>query len=207
MNHATSQRFKEVCGRVGIPEDKSLEIDEYLFNCYSELHRSYHNLSHIDRMLSWLDAAGGGPDSVELAIWFHDIIYDPSDRHNEEKSAQCFNDRVGSFIRRDLTSDVERLIMATDPTRPRSGRNDEDLMIDIDLSILGSSPSDYESYRSAIRSEYSFVPEADFRAGRMSILRSFLSQRIYVTEFFAALEQKARSNIRNEILGLELEES
>jgi predicted metal-dependent HD superfamily phosphohydrolase len=204
MEYATLQRFNKVCKRVGIPDEKVIVAGEFLFNCYSEAHRSYHNLFHIDRMLSLLDEAGGGFDSLELAIWFHDIIYNPTDGSNEEKSAQIFSDLLGSSIGRDLTSDVVRLIIATDPRKSRSGRNDEDLIIDIDLSILGSSPCDYELYRSAIRCEYSFVAEADFRAGRTSILRRFLTQSIYATEFFGKFEQQARSNIKNELSNLEL---
>ncbi len=81
--------------------------------------------------------------------------------------------------------------------------SDEGLIIDIDLSILGSPPEDYELYRSAIRREYISVPEVDFVVGRRSVLQSFLSQRIYTTEFFTQFEKRARSNIKTELENLE----
>ncbi len=124
---------------------------------YSEAKRAYHNLSHIDRMLSWLDRSGHHSDAVEFAIWFHDAVYEPLGSGNEAKSAQYFADHIGLFVGGKLAEDVERLVMATDPTLSRSGREDEDLIIDIDLSILGSKPEDYEAYQTAVRSEYSSV--------------------------------------------------
>lgn len=154
-------------------------------------------------MLSWFDAAPGGTDEIEWAIWFHDAIYEPLGGQNEEKSAQYFEDHIGKFIGSQHAEDVKRLIIATDPQRPRSGKADEDLLIDIDLSILGSALEDYETYRLAVRSEYAVVSDADFTAGRRLILQRFLTHRIYATAFFAQLKSQARANIENELKNLE----
>ena len=207
MNYATSRRFNELSLRVGVIEEIAERVFDGLMELYSEENRAYHNLLHIDRMLSWLDESGEVSDAVELAIWFHDAIYDPRGSQNEAKSAQYFTDRFGSHIDDALGADVERLILATDPTRARSGQGDEDLIIDIDLSILGSSPKDYDIYRLSVRSEYSFVSDTDFSAGRSLILEGFLSQKIYATEFFSLLEGKARSNLKRELLILQAAEN
>ena len=203
MDQATPRRFNEVCRRAGVADERAESVFRDLRALYSEEHRAYHNLTHVDRMLSWLDESGEASDPVELAIWFHDAIYDPLSSHNEAKSAQYFSDSLGLFIGGNLSEDVERLVMATDPTHSRSGREDEDLIIDIDLSILGSQPEDYDAYQAAVRSEYSSVPDAEFSAGRRSILQSFLSDRIYATEFFSQLEEQARSKIKGELGALE----
>ena len=207
MNHATPRRFNELSLRVGVIEEMAERVFGGLMALYSEENRAYHNLLHIDRMLSWLDESGEVSDAVELAIWFHDAIYNPRESQNEAKSAQYFTDRFGSHIDDALGADVERLILATDPTRARSGQGDEDLIIDIDLSILGSSPKDYDIYRLSVRSEYSFVSDTDFSAGRSLILEGFLSQKIYATEFFSLLESKARSNLKRELLILQAAEN
>jgi len=199
MNHATQMRFNELCRRLGIDGERSAQMYRDLVALYSDGARAYHNLTHIDRMLSWLDASGDPSDAVELAIWFHDAIYKPLSRHNEANSAQYFIDHLGPFVAGPLVEDVERLILATDPTQPRSGKEDEDLIIDIDLSILGSPPEEYEAYQIAVRNEYAVVSDAAFAAGRSTILQSFLSQRIYVTEFFSQLEAQARANIEREL--------
>ena len=202
LKHATRQRFAMVCRRIGISGERAGEVFEDLVQRYSEAHRSYHNLFHIDRMLGWLDKSGEGSDAIELAIWFHDAIYDPFGKRNEAESGEYFRNQLESLVGDQLLEDVVRLILATDPSRSRNNRSDEDLLVDIDLSILGSQPWDYEVYRSSVRSEYASVPAANFNAGRISILRSFLNKRIYATEFFSPLEQQARSNIAGEIAAL-----
>lgn len=199
MNSATPTRFHEICCHVGVGAEIAEKVFADLVSYYAEDHRKYHNLSHIDRMLGWLDATGECIDSVELAIWFHDVIYDPLGKHNEARSADYFKEHLGAHISRQLTDDVERLILATDATRSRTGRDDENLIIDIDLSILGATPEDYEAYRNAIRREYSAVPEVKFIAGRRSILLSFLSKPIFSTNYFEKLEKQARENIQHEL--------
>ena len=203
MKVATLTRFKAVCRRVGIPDETAEGAFTDLVRHYAEEIRAYHNLSHIDRMLSSLDNSRVRSNAVELAIWYHDAIYEPTRKDNETESARFFADRLGGFVRQDLADEVGCLILATDPKRPRSGIGDEDLIIDIDLSILGSSPAEYENYRSAIRREYAFVPDAAFAAGRKAILQGILSQRIYATEVFGPLEAQARLNIGKELDALE----
>ena len=136
---------------------------------------------------------------MELAIWFHDVVYDPLGRLNEEKSAEYFVEHFGACPPDSLTENVVRLILATDSTRPRTGTHDENLIIDIDLTILGASPEDYAVYKDAIRSEYSAVPEEKFRGGRKAILLRFLSQPIYSTDYFQQLETQARINMQEEL--------
>ena len=203
MDYATPTRFNELCRRLGVADMSARNIFADLASHYTEDHRKYHNLSHIDRMLGWLDATGESIDSVELAIWFHDVVYNPLGSHNESMSARYFRDRLGTFIPGPFADTVERLILATDLTRTRTGSDVENLIIDIDLSILGASPEDYAAYRNAIRCEYSAVPEDKFIAGRRSILLGFLSQRIYSTDYFEQLERQARANIQVELESLE----
>src|SRR5689334_5356320 len=68
----------------------SLAAFERLRTAYREPHRHYHNLSHIADMLDVIDrlhALTPNPHIVRLAVWYHDAIYDPRDKYNEERSA------------------------------------------------------------------------------------------------------------------------
>ena len=199
MDYATPQRFIAACRRVGVTDARASSVWQVLRDRYSERHRHYHNLSHIEKMLYWFDSSPSTDEATELAIWFHDIVYDPLDSHNEAQSARLFESCLGAEVGRTLSETVARLIVATDPTRARTGEPDEDLLIDIDLSILGSPPDDYDAYRMAIRREYSHVPDPDFAAGRKTILQAFLSRRIYATDFLGHLEEPARINLRAEL--------
>lgn len=178
-------------------------MGEDLLVRYAEEGRHYHNLSHIAKMLAWLDAAGAGTPEMELAVWFHDCVYETSGRDNEAASAVHFERTMGCFLDAPAVSTVVRLILATDFRRPRTGQPDEALLIDIDFSILGSPWEEYDAYRAAVRREYAAVSDTDFIPGRSAVLRHFLTSRIFTTEFFAPLEQSARNNIQRELALLE----
>jgi predicted metal-dependent HD superfamily phosphohydrolase len=203
MEYATSARFRELSHRLGLSDHISQHAYATLVHHYGEDHRKYHNLVHIDRMLGWMDAVGERNDAMEWAIWYHDAIYDPLGADNEERSARFFRECLAAWIPASLADEIERLILATDLKRSRSGRDDENLMIDIDLSILGSAPEDYAAYRTAIRSEYAVVPADRFLSGRRAILVHFLSRQIYHTPPFLKLEIQARLNMREEIAALD----
>ena len=71
------------------------KVDELLFHqlvaCYSEPHRKYHTTRHLEECLSHLDrvrSEAERPGEVELALWFHDAIYDTLRKDNETRSAE-----------------------------------------------------------------------------------------------------------------------
>lgn len=167
---------------------------------YSENHRHYHNAEHIAECLSELESLKvvGEPDlALELAVWLHDVIYDPHRSDNEDQSIQ-FAEKllVDAGVSKDITAKVGRLI---DVTR-HSGTPDDQLerwMVDIDLAILGREPKRFWRYEEAIRAEYDFVPETIFHAKRTEILEGFLQRTsIYHCKVFHdRYERQARENL------------
>lgn len=153
-------------------------------------------------MLEKLDLVGAGNIKLKFAIWFHDVVYDPKARDNEEQSAALFESTLGGHLDDDITKDVVRLILATDHGREKTGMEDEDLMRDIDLTILASSEEEYREYALAIRKEYAHVPDEDFRKGRSAVLERFLKGPIFATGSFSNLESVARRNLESERNGL-----
>lgn len=196
------ERFLHLCGRNGITTVAAFRAWSALHTRYTESHRHYHNLRHIESMLFEMDQVSPGDTAMELAIWYHDVIYDPKARDNEEQSATFFETGIGHNIDRNLSGNVVRLILATDYARPRSGKPDEDLLRDIDLSILASPVENYAAYTLAVREEYTHVTDEDFLKGRRAVMERFLEGRIFHTESFAAEESRARENIRAEIASL-----
>ena len=198
------QRFTALCLRLGIQPYLVRTTWCLLQEHYSETHRHYHHLAHIEAMLAWLDSCTPDNERIELAIWFHDVIYDPKSAFNEENSARFFETCFGSSLRPGLVEDVVRLIMATKHGNPRTGPIDENLISDIDLTILAAAHPNYEAYRLAIRREYSHVPQPDYIRGRGAVLSHFLQSPIFVTGPFQHLEDRARQNILAELRQLEV---
>ena len=171
---------------------------------WSEPWRHYHTTAHLQACLDQLDAHHAlAHDSyvLELGLWFHDAIYDPRASDNEAQSARLAADTLrAAGLPPATVAKVERLILAT-----RTHTTDEDpdtaLLLDIDLSILGAEPEVYDAYSAAIRREFEWVPEPDYRNKRADVLARFL-QRPHIfltTPFFARLESPARANLAREI--------
>jgi predicted metal-dependent HD superfamily phosphohydrolase len=170
-----------------------------LIRRYSEPQRAYHNLKHIEALLRLLPQE----PELELAAWFHDAIYDPRQSNNEEQSAQLAKRQLDSLgVDAALVAQVVQLIQAT-KTHQASDATVA-LFIDADLSILGTEPETYARYARAIRQEYSWVAEADYRAGRSKVLQRFLDrERIYQTDMFEQFEARARENMEGELSSFE----
>jgi len=176
------------------------DLFETLLAAYNEPQRHYHSQQHLTECLAYFDQArhlAEHPGEVEIALWFHDAIYDVRGKSNERLSADW-------AVRALLTSNaceatqrrVEQLIMATkhDVTPMRS---DEQLLVDIDLSILGATPERFAEYDRQVRAEYSWVPGFMYNMKRRSVLKSFLARpNIYSTSYFRERnETQARINL------------
>ena len=169
---------------------------------YGEPHRAYHNLEHIRSCLDLARSVRSElvhPEEVELALWYHDAIYDPARSDNEEESAAFAADQLKPLPSRAIAS-IAALILATKhAVAPPEG--DARFVVDIDLAILGAAPEAFDAYETAIRSEYSWVPDALFRERRRDVMSAFLSRaRIYSTDhFYRRLESAARANLGRSI--------
>jgi len=201
----TEHRWLELMERLSMPANS--DTYEALVAAYSEEHRHYHSVLHIDRSLAVLDEfrrLAQRPDEVELAIWFHDAVYDPHSSDNEARSANWArrfmlekkNDRGGA-------DRVYDLIMATTHDSPIKDQ-DAQLLADIDLAILGTDTDTYQVYESDVRREYSWVPVAQFSEGRRKILESFMDRdQIYsIPKIRERYETQARLNLASAIESL-----
>lgn len=136
-----------------------------------------------------------------MALWFHDAVYDVRRDDNEERSADWACESLSAAgVSSDFVNRVRSLIMATDHRSPPQGR-DAEIIVDIDLAILGAEPGRFEEYERQIREEYDWVAEDVFRRERTRILAGFLARpRIFWTDHFHERhEARARDNITGAI--------
>ncbi len=198
-------RWLNLMGRLGF--ESNLETYLKLQSRYAEKHRHYHNSSHIDATLKYLDQSkplASDYDALEVALWFHDAIYKIFSSSNELDSANWASEFLKSNNSNEyFISKVHRLIMAT-LHNAMPCDNDESLIVDIDLSILGCSVEISEQFETWVRKEYKLIPAFIYRKKRKEILKGFLArERIYSHEyFFDKFEASARINLRNAINNL-----
>jgi len=175
-----------------------------LLKAYSEKHRYYHTDEHINAVLRHLDeveVASHKIAEIELALWFHDAIYKPFSNTNELDSANWASEFLTSNnAPLEIITNVHKLIMSTVHTG-MCDDEDEALMVDIDLTILGASETTYEMFEQAIRKEYKRVPAVIYTKKRSDILRGFLERvRIYQNDYFHdKYEAQARKNMRQAV--------
>ncbi len=174
---------------------------------YSEPHRKYHTLEHLDACLgnfALVRDHATHPSEVELALWFHDAIYEIPARGNERQSADWARAAlVGAGAAPEVAQRVHALVMVTCHDRlPQT--SDEALLLDVDLAILGAPPVLFDVYEAQIGAEYCSVPEPVRRSRRQRILQGFLDrERIFHSEYFGnRLEAQARNNLVRSITAL-----
>ncbi|MEJ1936450.1 hypothetical protein WDZ92_40175 [Nostoc sp. NIES-2111] len=137
---------------------------------------------------------------VEIAAWFHDVIYDSQAQDNEEKSANYASDLLNNLdIPNSCITTVQRLILNT--KHHQADDFDSQVLLDADLAILAAEAVDYQEYANAIRQEYAWVSDDEYIKGRTKVLEKFLQrQRIYFTPLmYDKSEQLARANLQMEI--------
>ena len=198
-------RWDRVCRAWGTPALRR-EIFGQLFSAYTGPDRHYHDIRHVADCLHELDsirALAQRPEAIELAIWFHDVIYDGLRVDNEERSADAARaalSRLGADAA--LIEQVVQLIHFTRHDRdPETA--DGRLMVDIDLVSLALPPEAFDENSRRIRREFSHVSDADFVRGRRQMLERFLDRAtvFYTAVFRDRYEQAARANLSRVVTG------
>ena len=200
----TLQRsWRQAWTSLGVHDTNNSLFDELVAR-YSEAHRKYHTCQHLNECIATLEAAlelAEHPGEVEMALWFHDAIYDPKRQDNELQSALwAKNSTLEAGATSQCADRIYGLVMATQHAARPSSR-DEQLLVDVDLSILGAAQERFDEYERQVREEYAWVPDWLFRRKRRAILESFLAHPfIYCTSHFrSALEAAARENLGRSI--------
>ena len=180
-----------------------------LITNYQEPDRHYHNLQHLQQLFTALQNFNpsnylNDRPSIILAIFFHDEIYDTRSHENEAQSAKWATESLTKLNLPNATIDrITYLIHLTKHHPAQPTDLNAQLLLDLDLSILATPPIQYQTYAQAIRQEYSWVPETDYRKGRSQILQNFLNRdRLYHHPEMHHHEQQARTNLNQEIQNL-----
>lgn len=162
-------------------------IFDILIRAYSEPQRAYHTVQHLFECLTLLESVKhylNDPHAVELALWFHDAVYNPQANDNEIQSAQLFERLLISDLDLDVVKKIKRWIIAT---QKHQSCNESDLqyLLDIDLAILAAPLPRFMQYEQQIQYEFSWVEPTLYLKKRQEILLHFYeSSCLYQTAYF-----------------------
>lgn len=196
---------------------KRNRVEKDIWFHYNEPHRHYHNVDHVIHCLKEFQEArhlAENPNVVEFSLFEHDVIYDPRDVNggNEGLSAELavehcrelgfpevFAEKVSKFVRATAHLSTNHVY---------GSNRDIDLILDIDLAILGQSEEIFEEYNKGIEKEYSWVKEKYgeefYRERRAKVLEKFLKKKpLYLTDHFRdKYEEKAKENLHMKVTEL-----
>jgi predicted metal-dependent HD superfamily phosphohydrolase len=203
-----SQRWLKLMASLRVNEEAARRVFADLVKHYNGDGRHYHVLAHVGELL---DTAGEMRDlaqnyqTVQLAIWFHDVIYDPRGKENEVKSAEYGRRALQELgLPERIINRVSELILKTVSHVSQHEDGDALILLDADLAPLGADEEVFARQSQALRREYSWVPEDEYQANRAKILGGFLArERIYQTErMYQLRERQARNNLSQAIAEL-----
>jgi predicted metal-dependent HD superfamily phosphohydrolase len=203
---ALADTWAEAWQSIGRPVPLPLRLE--LQKAWSEKHRHYHDQTHLRECMALWSLWKGQcerPGEVAIALWFHDAVHEPMESGNELKSASwAARALIGAGVDEETAQRVYDLVMATRHDSPANGA-DAELLVDIDLAILGSPAARFERYDRDIRKEYASVPALRYRFQRAHVLRGFLSRsQIYLrAPAPEGLETQARKNLAAALSELE----
>lgn len=186
-------------------EQQRQTLLETLLKKYSAKGRVYHNANHLCEIFILLNEFAAlltEPDATDWAVFYHDAIYNPLRKDNEQRSAQLALQVMQQLnLPHQTIMLTQELILATQNHIATRQNVTLYLFLDADLAILGAAPEKYDLYARAIRTEYRLVPDVLYRPGRKRVLQHLLDKPAlyYMPQMQARFEQQARMNIQREL--------
>jgi predicted metal-dependent HD superfamily phosphohydrolase len=213
-------RFLELLRRTGVGNNQAVWDD--IARAYSEPQRCYHNAGHIVELLQIFDTDWFQRSALlhlprnlrlrgelELAIWWHDAVYqtaiqDPGLSNEEASACWAYTVLMRYGASSNTALSVYALVLATSHTQTVIEPMAQ-LIVDLDLAILGSDEYRFPLYEAEISAEYGHVFYPDYLRGRANFLEQFLQSRDYIyqtPQFRERYESQAQDNIKGLIVEL-----
>ena len=155
LTHILFSNWQHTLQPFGVDQVAAEKAFNDLVAAYSNLDRYYHTLKHIDRVLSTIQILQGYTNNlaaVELAAWFHDVVYNTQAQDNEQRSADYAFELLSNLSIPESTITIVRyLILNTKDHQAAVDDYDSQVLLDADLAILATNPVQYGEYAHAIR--------------------------------------------------------
>ena len=194
------QYWQQFSAQINLEYAQAEALYLVLYSAYSEPQRYYHTVQHIIECLALLDHIKDELEdavAVQVAIWFHDVVYDPKASDNELQSAELMQKYCSHFLDQAQLEKVYAWILATQQHQATL-EPDLNAVLDIDLAILGRDVKRFAEYQQQIQQEYAWVEPEIYQLKRAAVLQHFYSmQPLYQTEYFQHnFEHNAKENLK-----------
>lgn len=148
--------------------------EEEILKMWNAPHRKYHSMNHLKDLLQQIEKAQVTEyehNILKLVAIFHDIIYDPQQKNNEEQSAKFFLEHSPKTIQ---IQEIAQMILDTKDHNTTSLLSQ--YFISMDMSIVLRSFQDLLEWEHCIRHEYSFYSENEYKRKRMAFLQNIIEK-------------------------------
>lgn len=175
------------------------DLGEGLLARWTEPHRDYHGLVHLQHGLAALDALGAGRLEY-IAWWFHDAVHHNDTPNDEQASAALARQELASLLSPDEVDEVSRLILLTINHDPRDGDQPGQRLCDADLAMIATDPDTYDETVQRLRNERTGHNDIEWDRSRIDFTGRMLNRdRLFHTEAaHDAWEGVARANLTRE---------
>ena len=201
--------WEELVSGIRSADDRG--VYDALIKSYTEKCRHYHTATHLEHLFTLLDEYDTlikDRPALIAAIFFHDVVYDPTSPSNEVDSAKIAVFYLASLgASQEFCTRVADLIRMTASHKSPDDDFDARLFLDMDMAILGAAPAVYQVYAANVRGEYEPFFGADaYNRGRLNkfILPCLAAERLFSTDIMhERYDAQARANLAHEKAALE----
>jgi len=152
-----------------------------VYDIYNESHRFYHTSENhitpmLDNIVKFNDDMKLDDNIFEILIItaiFHDIVYNPKSKTNEEDSAKFLLSMVS-----DATEGINTVVDTILMTKTHNFTNKiEELFCMFDLDILTKDLPELIKWEDLINKEFEWVNWKDYKRERIEVIKKFLEKR------------------------------
>jgi len=167
--------LQKILNKYGVNCDLRVILDKW-----NEPNRFYHDQEHLTDIISQIneDFGDGAITEVErekliITALFHDIIYDPTSNHNEEKSCEFFYNLCTEKFDIDVV-EIKQMIIDTKnhvASTPLSKK-----FIGYDMSVCERGFEGLIEWENKLREEYSMYTDGEYKDSRIKFLESIVDK-------------------------------
>jgi len=198
------ESLRELLTRLGARRDPAERIALTLWSDMTAEGRRYHTPVHVLGAFGWTQRVGFDlTDAEELALWFHDAIYDAQapPGQNEVASAKWMRwivakAGVPAAFARHAADAIAWTGYHLEEEVPREFQR----VMDLDLAGLAAPTDVFRRQSEAVQAEMAHLSTEQFQRGTIDFFRKLLARKhLYRSRTLASLEPIARQNLEQEI--------